>query len=361
MNQSLAIFKRFFLLGLTTFGGPFAAIGLFQKIFVQDLKWIPTKAFNEALTLVKALPGPTSTQLAIYLGYYRYERWGGFLAGLGFLLPSFFLILGFAFFYNQFKTAPGSSSFLIGIQSAALSLILFSFWQFLKQQFKSVWFWFFAFLSAPFCFYFPTMEPLCILSTGMLSVFLVLRTTQRSFSVSFDLFVIALKAAAFTFGTGLSILPILYHACVEQNHWLSHQEFMDAMAFGQLTPGPFVITMTFVGYRVQGLSGALLATIGIFLPGFFNMLTWFPQALHHFQSFRYAAAFLQGALASIISALFIALIKLGDAQRSVFQWYDWGIVMALFLILCSPRFSQKIPTWLLIPFSGFLRMLKDGI
>ena len=153
-----------------------------------------------------------------------------------------------------------------------------------------------------------------------------------------------MKAGALSFGTGLAIIPLLQKDFVNQHHWITAQEFMDAVALGQLTPGPVSVTVTFVGYKVAGVWGALVATIAIFFPGVFHMITWFPRVLGWLKAQTWIKNFIRGAISAICAAILAALWNLlPEVPR-------WSLLIPVLLWALS--FKYKIPSWALVLGSG---------
>jgi chromate transporter len=151
------------------------------------------------------------------------------------------------------------------------------------------------------------------------------------------LFWICFKAGAFVFGTGIAITPILERDFVQSMHWITHGEFMDALAIGQITPGPVLLTTTFLGYKVAGLLGAITATTGVFLAGFIHMSTWFPMAVEKLATQKWIEDFLFGALAMVVGTILVTVIVL------LSKWTSSPILylIVVFSLLESAEFLIK--------------------
>ncbi len=201
---------------------------------------------------------------------------------------------------------------------------------------------------------FPLWEPLVILGSGLIGAFSVPGLARRASvspergSVLLDLFWVCFKAGAFIFGTGLAIVPLLEADVVRNHHWLTHAEFMDGLAIGQITPGPVVITATFIGYRTAGVWGAVIASAGIFLPSFVNILFTVPLIWKKVAGTPRAAAFTAWALPAVVGGIFAASARLGVLTL---QSWKLGFFFAISLALLI-RF--KLPAWLLIPGAGLV-------
>ncbi|MEW6057741.1 MAG: chromate efflux transporter [Bdellovibrionota bacterium] len=392
---------RYFLkLGFLGFGGPLALMVAFQRDLVGPGRWMSLERFSQALALIKALPGPTATQLAIYLGFIRGGRIGGALAGICLIAPAFFMMVGLAAFYASVESFAWSKPILFGMQAAALGVILDGLWRLAQPLVRERSFWVTTLSAALITLYKPSLEPIAIVGSGLFGVwFLAYQTTRKDkvgklFSLGSTLTAITgsgvsdaqaknlavaaaattatataaaaspgisillgqlaavgLKAGLFVFGTGLAIVPLLAHDVVEQHKWLTHAQFMDALAFGQITPGPVVITMTFIGYKVAGLAGAIVATISIFAPAFFNILTWFPIAEKKLAGSPYARSFSIFALGAVVGSIFIAVIRLAsNVSHGTTHPEAWVLAGLAFLI----ALKTKVPVWITIPLGGLV-------
>lgn len=334
-------------LGLIGFGGPLALIAQIQKDAVQDKKWISEEDFAKALPLIKAMPGPVAWQVLLYVVRKRFGILSAILGGIFFLLPSFLIMVLLAHFYSEYRSLSLMASILDGMQVAAFILILFALKPLAQNRYQKIEFPILLLVSL-LLFYQGVSEPLIILGMGIVSVFIgSLRQyldAKKILSISWPLFWVCFKAGAFAFGTGLTIVPLLENDFVIQHQWISRQEFMDALAFGQLTPGPVVITVTFIGYKLLGLSGALLATFGIFLPSSFHMLTWFPHFVNWMSKQRWIQTFLTGALAALCAGILFVLWPIA-VKASLIQ-------IIIFAVLCIAHWKFNFASWKLILFSG---------
>lgn len=365
----------FLKLGFLGFGGPLALMAAYQRDLIERRRWTSPERFAQGLALIKALPGPTATQLSIYMGQIRGGKFGGFLAGFCLILPSFILMVLLAKFYTSIEHLAWSKIVLFGMQSAALGVIAESVWNLARPYKKEIVFWIVALNSAVLTFLKPSSEPLVIIVSGIVGV-LVMRGTMPgkkmlqgfflapAFATTsiaaavvhplWDLFGVAFKSGAFVFGTGLAIVPLLIHDVVNVHHWLTREQFMDALAFGQITPGPVVITITFIGYKVAGLLGAVLGTIGIFLPAFINILTWFPYAEKKLSKSPYTRAFILWAVAAVVGSIVVALVRLSLSPSQVgTHLMSWGLGLAAFLV----TLLTSTPVWITIPAGGLLAFL----
>lgn len=386
--ELLELASYFLRLGFLGFGGPLALIAAFQRDWVQRKKWISAERFNQALSLIKALPGPTATQVALYLGQAKCGRAGGFIAGFFLILPSFLMMILLAVTYQSVLALQWSKPLFAGMQAAALGVIAESVWKIATPYRKQLAFWCVLVAGGILMTFHPQLEPIIIFGAGLMGV--GLNYASQRFVISLLGFEILLgsslvaakviklgyatakspqmlklvwvffKAGAFVFGTGLAIVPLLAHDVVEKMKWLSYPEFMDALAFGQITPGPVVITATFIGFRVAGLIGALIATAAIFGPAFFNILTWFPIVESRLAQTRYAKIFVQWSIAAVAGSILVTIVKLGiSAQATNLVTHvgtSWILPMISLLALIL-SLTSRIAAWMVIPLGGLLQAL----
>ena len=357
-NKYLEIAKYFFRLGLTGFGGPLALVAEMQKELVEKRKWMPLDEFRQGFALIKTLPGPVAFQSALYLSYRRSNRWGALLGGLLLLLPAFFVMIFLAIFYDRFHQSPDMVSWLAGFQVGALALITLALRPLTSGSLHLPRFWGLAGLSFLLLYSGTFPEPLLIVLAGSTSVcFDYLPTSKKLNEMAFSFLLliwICIKAGAFIFGTGLAIVPFLEKDFVQVTGWITHGQFMDALAFGQLTPGPVSVTVTFIGYRLDGFRGAIVASLAIFFPSGFHQLTWFPRFSGWFSQQKWVPAFVTGAMASIAAGVVIALVHLGK-ELSLEEFILWGVLLVI-------SFFSKIPNWLVVLVGGVVQwvVFKSG-
>ncbi len=333
------IFFYFLKLGSLGFGGPLAIVAMMQKDLAKDRQWISEDEFRQTFALIKVMPGPVAFQLAVFLGHRRRGIVGALAAALGLVLPAFLLMVVLASFYQKFVEVPWIHQAMKGMQIGAFALIVWAL-KSLAQGFSQKWF-FWLLMAAGILLSVLTgiPEPVMILLFGLVAV-LAQRQWKTIQSVEATLLWVTLKAGAFVFGTGLAIVPFLEADFVSRLGWLTREQFMDALAFGQLTPGPVVITVTFIGYKMAGLSGATLATLGIFFPSFFHMVTWFPKLLGWLKKQIWISAFSLGVTAAVCSAIVIALFNLSREWQTT-EWT--GLVLLVVLMN-----YWKVPSWAVV-------------
>jgi chromate transporter len=344
-NRLIEIIIYFFRLGLTGFGGPLAIIARLHKETISELRWVSAHDFQAGMSVIKILPGPVSTQLSIYIGYLRAGRVGGFLAGIFFILPSFLMMIGIANIYDSTYEMPMVSNILRGLQAAAYILIIISLYDLSKPYHVRSHFWAWFIISLILIVIFRVTEPIVILLSAGLAAFAGTLGRRTMLSIPLDLLFLGLIAGGFSFGTGLSIVPLLQGSVVDKFHWLTREQFLDAIAFGQMTPGPVLITLTFIGYKVYGFWGALIATVAVFAPSFVNILTWFPFLMKWFNRQKWLNHFVMGATAALSAGVLSVLIKMG---------HDFAFAeffLPFLLVLLSKR---KLPSWAVLGITGII-------
>jgi chromate transporter len=289
--------RVFTWLGLTAFGGPAAHIAILQREFVERRHWLSRERFVDLLGLSSLLPGPTSTEMALGIGFER-GRWAGLLlAGLGFILPAALIVLAMAVLYSAVGDVSGVHALLYGMSPVVIAVIGHAMIRLVPTAFTDRSTWLIglaAFVAsvAGFCLSLAVLQPLAVLLGGALLLLLVRRLARLpggSLAAIFlpwggttgavstaavaaslglgALFLLFLKLGVVVFGSGYVLVAFLGSELVTPGY-LTEQELLDAIAIGQLTPGPVFTTATFVGYLLAGIPGAVVATIGIFLPAF---------------------------------------------------------------------------------------------
>lgn len=355
-NRYKEIWVFFTRLGIFGFGGPLALVSSMHKYCVEEKHWISHREFNATFSLIKALPGPIAFMMTVTLGRIRGGFWGGLLAGIALNLPAFCLMILFSLFFSSISDLSFVHLLMIGMQVAALGVILGSLKGLVKGNETNYFFWFLVVLSGIINFYGPATEPIFIFLFGL--ILIMLRKYERSKHSLNELGTLAFvcfKAGSLVFGSGLAIVPMLQHDVVDKYKWLTQSEFLDALAFGQMTPGPVVITATYIGHRMHGMPGAVVATVAMFVMAFIHMNTWFPHVMKKLHDRAWINDFLFGALAAVVGPIIVAVIRLG-----------MGISLTPFLyVLAFASFiatlQGKIPLWLIIPFGGVLSLMASYV
>lgn len=373
----------FLRLGATGFGGPLALIAQMEK----DLgdRWIPREQFSQVFAAIKTMPGPFAFQVAVFLGFQR----GGFAAALltavGLVTPSALLMLLFAHFRGQWSGSHVLESLSVGLQAAALGLIIASavpLWRSAQAGDRSqqIAKWMFAIFGFLITLFRPSLEPVAILLCGVLALapwptlFLSAAGGAAALAVAdwsnadklTTLGLVSLKAGGLVFGSGLAIVPLLGSEFVDRLQWLTSTEFLEALMLGQITPGPMVITTTYIGYKVAGLTGALVATVGVFALPFVHMTTWFPRLWVQLSQSRQWRRFSFGAIAAVVGAVAASILKLlepvalsvleidhSQLSRGVAVIALWVILIPASLIATQ---RKTVPAWAAILIGGLVSL-----
>src|SRR5947208_5853781 len=330
---------RYYLrLGVLGFGGPVALVGQMERELVGEKKWLTKEEMREGIAVCQSLPGPLAIQVGIWISYIRGGFWGAWAGGWAFILPNFVLVVAAAALYVHFGGLSAVSAIFYGVSPAVIALILHSCYRLTKLGMKDAVEWVLA--AAAFvitvavqaevalvfvacgivglAYYGSLFRARSTASTSalLLAVPLVVTAPQVSLAKLLTFF---LKAGSLTFGSGLVIVPFLEKGLVQQTGWLKGREFLVAVAMGMISPGPVVITATFVGYLVaarlggsllDGLWGSLVSTIGIFLPSFLLILIVAP-ILVRYRTNPNVQGFIKGAYAAAIGTILGACVLLG--------------------------------------------------
>lgn len=356
--------KYFLFLGSTGFGGPLSLIQQMRQHFVDETKEISAVQFDQAFTLIKAMPGPIAFQMAVFCSQLLAGRWVAVAAGICLILPAFILMILAGLSYSILSQNIFISKVLSGFQFSVAVIILFSLKTFFIQYQKKIIFWIVLAISALLFWFQAVPEPLLIIGFGLICAFgfAAVKSKHASFvSIAFfvtdadllwKIFKVCTYAGAFVFGTGLALLPVLQQQFVVQYHWLDSQVFNDAVTFGQMTPGPITITATFLGFKTGGFFGALAATIGIFLPPLFHMITWFPKVLGWLSRQTWISDFLLGATSAVVGILLITIFKMNEGHINLPQFWFIFLGTAVFLI-----FRPKVPIYKIIFAGGIVNLI----
>lgn len=348
------ITKLFLRLGALGFGGPMALVALMEQECVVGKKWISRERFEQSFVICKMLPGPLAYQMALWVGYELRGFWGGILAGVSFIFPAATLLFLFAKFYETLHGIQSSTWILDGMRVGALVIILQSVGSLFSPYKRKVSAWFYAILGACFMLLFPRWEPVIILFGGFLSLSLIrkwplFRLKLSATTLFLSLFWAHFKAGAFVFGTGLAIVPVIERDVVTSFHWLSQAEFLDALAFAQVTPGPITTIASFIGYKVAGGIGSLIATFGMYLPGAITILAILPWARKKLEKKPWLSDFQMGAVPTVIGCLATAAFGLLSSTLAT-PVLTWSFVLLLLL-----QILWVLPAWLVIVLGSVLQ------
>lgn len=290
----------FLRLGATAFGGPAAHIGLFRQELVQRKGWLTDEQFLDLLGVTNMLPGPNSTEMAIHISHVRAGWKGAIAGGIAFILPAAVMVFILAALYVQIGTTPAATGLLYGVKPVIIAIVAYALYGLLGKALKNrILMWVGG--GATVLYLFGVNEILLLFGLGLLYASLMrIRAGQPPILAAFlplaappaivtataavslpHLFFIFLKIGAVLYGSGYVLLAFMQSDFVDTLGWLTNQQLLDAVAVGQFTPGPLFTTATFVGYLIGdrvglGLLGAVLATVGIFLPSFIFVLATSP-------------------------------------------------------------------------------------
>lgn len=315
------IIYYFLKIGLLGFGGPMAHIAMMDDELVEKRKWASKEEFLDGLAVCNMLPGPASTQLGIYMGYIRGGVIGGILAGIAFVLPAFIIITFLSYLYFNYGAIPQVKGILYGVNAVVIALISSSLYKMGKKSIHDVK-GILIFISSVIAIYVLKINMILVLIVG--GILGVLNYYKRPnikksymFAVPFfatdsiliRLFGFFIKVGSFIYGGGLVVIPFIEQEVVGKLGWMTQQEFLTGISFGEITPGPVVITSAFIGYKVYGLLGAFVAAFAIFLPSFAFILIAAPY-LKKVTNILWVKAFLKGINAAVIGTILAAIFSL---------------------------------------------------
>lgn len=255
--------KTFVWLGLTAFGGPAAHFAIFQQLLVGEGKWVSKTQYLRMLAAVNLIPGPNSTETAMLLGYARAGSWGLLLAGLGFIVPAAGVTLALVALYQEVASLPSVQGAFLGLKLAVVALIAQALWDLLPHPQKQPQTWVLA-LTGLTMAGLGMVEWAVVLLVGLL---VMLGKSWRTLSVEpLSLFWFFFLVGSTLFGSGYVLIGLMQE--MVSRGWLGSSDLLNALALGQITPGPLLTTATTAGYLAAGIPGAVLSTVGIFLPSF---------------------------------------------------------------------------------------------
>ena len=351
----------FLKLGTIAFGGPAAHIAMMEDEFVRKRRWITEADFLDRLGAANLIPGPSSTELAIFIGHSK-RGWAGLIvAGSCFIVPAAVLVSLIAAAYVRFGSLPQMAGILYAIKPAVIAVIIQALWNLIRTAVKTKLLVVIAFVCALLSF--RGVSPLLVLGfAGIASALPVVwkRNQQVVLSVSalgpmvvaaaaslappvsiIQLFLSFLKVGAVVFGSGYVLLAFLRAEFIDRLHWLSEKQLIDAVAVGQFTPGPVFTTATFIGYVLAGIPGALVSTLGIFLPGFVLVAASGPL-IPKLRRSRIASAVLDGVVVGSLALMIVVAWQLGRA--AVVDWLTTLILIVSLVLLVRFRLNSA---WLI--------------
>ena len=383
------LFKGFLKLGATAYGGP-AILGQMKKAIVKDLGWMKEQDFLQGIALCQLIPGATMVQMSSYIGYRLGGIWGAFVCAVAFIMPAFILLLILSAIYFKWGDLWFIQSLFKGLGAMVVAIVLNAVINFGKPLLKDWKLGLIAVLSL-FAFLFRLNTVLVFLLAAALALLfrpaIAIKTppvplgqgiseTSKKGGDSLFLIVLAVfigvifvvcywlnpqlsylamtlsKAGALAFGGGFTIIPLIQYEVVEHFHWVSTKEFLDGIAMGQVTPGPIIITATFLGYKIASFWGALMATIAIFSPAFFIVTLLIPH-YDRLKGLGTVRMIEQGILASFVGMLGLVLYNFG---RTTFV----DIPSSLFTVAAFVALLKKIDLSYVLITGSLLSILIFG-
>ena len=360
----------FLKLGLTAFGGPVAHIALFEQEFVRNRRWLSRDELLDLISASNMIPGPNSTELAIHLGRRRAGFLGSLTAGICFIFPAAAMACGLAWAYVRFGKLPQIQGILYGVKPVIIAIIVQALWRLGRSAAKSRLLGVIGIFGGVLCFF--EFNELAILfgtgafvalirsvetrgTTGLMTVAplmgsfsgvpILASAAVSTTGVPFTLWAMALfflKVGSVLFGSGYVLIVFLKADLVNRLGWISEAQLIDAIAAGQVTPGPIFTTATFIGYMLGGLNAAIIATIAIFIPSFVFVGISAPL-IPRLRESQSAAAFLDGANIASLALMSVASWRLGKSAVS-----DWNTALFFGLaVIVLVRFRVN-SVWLVL-------------
>jgi chromate transporter len=398
----LEIIQVFGKLGILSFGGPNAHLAMMEREVVEKRNWLTRDRFLDLIGLTNLIPGPNSTEMAIHVGYLRGGRWGLILAGVSFILPAALISVAFAWMYVKFGSLPQYGWFLAGVKPATVAIVLDALWRLGKKALKTgklatiavivsllAWggvnetlalliggvggmFWcrwgdgnggscsqsdnsgenpeshspnrqknnLISFLS---------LASIGSTVAAVLPTIAIAETTTKATISLWQLGWFFLKTGSLLFGGGYVLFAFIRGELVDGLHWLTERQLLDAIAIGQMTPGPILSTATFIGYLIAGLPGAIVATIGIFLPAFIFVYI-LSSISHKIDRYPWLRTFLDSVNASSIALMAVLTIQLtiatiGKPALPFIQPISTAILIFSYLAIAKFKID---PAWIVL-------------
>ncbi|HEV8584999.1 MAG TPA: chromate efflux transporter [Methylomirabilota bacterium] len=360
LGEVAAVFLR---LGAVAFGGPAAHIAMMREELVRRRRWVSDQEFLDFLGLTNLIPGPNSTEMTMHLGATRAGGWGLVVGGVCFILPAMLIVMALAWAYVRWGTLPAATWLLYGVKPVIIAIVLQAMWGLARTAVRgpvlAV-----AFVTAAALALAGVHELLVLFGVGLLTAAVRLRTRAAPVLLSLaaavtptralaaaaaaagavslgTLTLTFLKIGAVLYGSGYVLLAFLRGDFVERLQWLTDRQLLDAVAVGQVTPGPVFTTATFIGFVLAGWSGAVLATVAIFLPSFVFVAVSGPL-LPRVRGSRQASAFLDGVNVAALGLMAAVTWELGRA--AIVDPLTVALAVASAVVLVATRVNS---VWLL--------------
>jgi len=363
MDNLAEVAALFLKLGITAFGGPAAHIAMMHDETVNRRKWLSDREFLDLVGATNLIPGPNSTEMAIHLGYRRAGWQGLVVAGLCFILPSMLIVMALAWTYVQFGSLPQAAWLLYGVKPVMIAIILQALWILGQKTVRSllpavlgllVLLLYFLgvneilllfagglFMLAAAVFKKGGLKTLIVLPLLTSSGWALPVTASTPFNLPL-LFLTFLKIGSVLYGSGYVLLAFLHADFVQRLGWLTDQQLIDAIAIGQVTPGPVFTTATFIGFMLGGGWGAVLATLGIFLPAFIFVAISNPL-IPRIRNSTWAGGLLDGV--NIASLGLMAAVTWQLGRTSLIDLPTFLVSILSFVLLVRFKINS---TWLIV-------------
>jgi chromate transporter len=345
-----SIFARFLKFGLLAWGGPAAQIAMIKHECVDEERWVDEETFKKTLAVYQVLPGPEAHELCVYFGRLRGGKLGAFLAGLGFMLPGFLLMLGLSVLYVEADLAADLDELFYGLAAAVGAIVARALVRLTRAFISDVPLAMIAVAGFALTLFVDLTFVLVLLGAGLAyelwtnaerwtrhahsvalgPAVLVVLVGAISLSLTATIFWEGLKAGLLTFGGAFTVIPFLQESSVDVHHWLTDDQFVDGLAMSGVLPAPLIIFSTFVGYIAGGLTGALVITFGIFLPAFVLPI-FLHRGLVAIAENPRIRPFLLGVAAGVIGLIAAVTVQIVDT--SVVDAYTAVLAIAAFAAL----------------------------
>src|SRR5688572_21876665 len=372
----------FLKLGTVGFGGPVALVGFMHRDLVERRRWMTEDTYKLSLALAQIMPGPLAAQTAIAIGYFEGGVLGATLVGLVFVLPSFLMVIAISLVYVAYGGLWWMQALFYAIGATVIAIIAIAAYKLARSTNKRdplLWGIFVALTAvtlwaqAELAEYFilagvivllvrawPGLKPAILMALGGIAAGFIIwaleawlrqaGTAADSGNVLVQILLFFTKAGAFVFGSGLAIIPFLQQGVVQQFGWLNDHQFLDAVAVAMITPGPVVITVAFIGFLVAGFGGAIMASIGIFLPVYVFTIVPAPWFKRHRDNPQ-LKSFVDGATAAATGAITGAVLVL--TTRAIVDLPTATIALISLAIL----WRYKIPEPIIVSIAGLVGLI----
>jgi chromate transporter len=333
MRPSIVDIGLYFLrLGALGFGGPVALANYMRTDLTEKRQWLTLQEYDEGLAIATACPGPLAYQLGIYCGFVLQGFLGALTAAVTFAIAPFIIVVAAGYFYVQYASAWEVHALFYGVGPVVVALIVKACWNLAQKTIRTdAVAWMIAAAACAITLVVQKELTAIFLAAGLLGIFVFTQTAKRSSetarapaanstttrgiaplfgllalsansAMTLKIFLFFFRTGLLVFGSGLVVVPFLKTYVVDQYHWLNQQQFLDSVAIGMMTPGPVVITATFVGFLLRGFPGALAATIGIFSPSFLFTVIGTPL-LRRYRSNVRLQGFVRGVTVAVVGVL----------------------------------------------------------